>query len=415
MKNIPILLILISLLLTACGGGGGESIDKGETSSSSSSSVATVTNCSNVEGAVFIDVVCSPWRSLSAYEQLNVSPWTGGEVLDGSSGSALEFSIKQSTDAGHGSIIDIRYFNSSNYSGSVRMRAPESSDGEDFSEYATGVLRFDLKVLQESLGGADLELSIDCGWPCGNTPIYIRPTAMNQWQTFEISIQELIEKGLDIKKIDFGFSLYPTWEKQQGAHFQLDNIRWIKGDSATSTKQVCYSNFFDTRWVSGVEGPGVRETTSDNIFHGVTKGVNPYAKINPDWLNMPDTWMISFSEAISYTTGEFLKPSTLSSCSGSGEITFDIYTSKALVDDATMSFTVHFMDKNSVVYEIPGSLKLVADMTADDWNHIAVTLPSREPYENLKLVGLTIDSTNVNVGSDAYFYVDNIRIVKPVP
>ena len=409
MRNSGLLaVVILSVLMAACGSNDGRG-------SSSSSSVAAIT-CNSFEGAVFIDDVCSSWQDVSAYEQLNQSPWTGSEITDGSLGKAVTFTVIDSADSGRRQVLDIDYASVSSYSGVVRMRAPDNGlNGVDMSEYAAGKLQFDIKLIDEGIESPDLELVIECGYPCGNTPKIVKPKALNQWQTFEYSVADLIDRGLDIEHVGLGFMLSPTWGKQAGVHFQVDNIRWVEGTPTVATQEICFANYFDTPWIQSVSAHGVTIDGGDFMvpndqLMNLTQGVNPYIKAVPDWSQMQGQWTYSFSERISYTTGELLESSTLSLCSSAGVLSLDVYVSEGLVDDGTLTFTIHFVDEDSNIYELPGSLLSVSSLTPGDWNRVSVNLSAQTQYDNLKYVGLSIDSTDVDEDLDAYFYVDNILI-----
>lgn len=392
------------------------SSSRSSSSSSSSSSSVPVLACTNNPGDVFFDEVCAPWRPVSAYEQ-NYADYTNAyELTDGNAGGGARFNIIQSADAGRNQVLDIEYLAAPEFFSAVRIRVPESeSNALDMSEYANGKIIFDLKVISHGDANAPLEFNLDCSWPCASTPKFIRAEVLNEWKTYEFSVAEMIDRGLDIKRTSMGFMLLPTWAKQAGAHYQVDNIRWVKGDAPANPETMCYSNFFDTPWNAGVSGVGVsvaglNEPIPQEAIMTLTQGVIPMVTTTPNWSLMNRVWIYMFSGEMSYQTGELLDPFTLSNCSSAGTLSLEVYTPAALVEDGGMTFTVHLVDRNWSIFDVSAQTFSVADLKPDAWNKISVTLSAVTYHPNLKYVALRIDSTLVSPVLQAGFNVDNILI-----
>jgi hypothetical protein len=383
-------------------------------SSSSSSSAALA--CTNNPGDVFYDEVCAPWRPVSAYEQNYADSTNAYEITDGNAGGGARFNIIQSVDAGRNQVLDIEYLAAPEFFSAVRIRVPESeSNALDMSEYANGKIIFDLKVISHGSANAPLEFNLDCSWPCASTPKFIRADVLNEWKTYEFSVAEMIDRGLDIKRTSMGFMLLPTWAKQAGAHYQVDNIRWVKGDAPANPETMCYSNFFDTPWNAGVSGVGVsvvglNEPIPQEAIMTLTQGVIPMVTTTPDWSLMNRVWIYMFSGEMSYQTGELLDPFTLSNCSSAGTLSLEVYTPAALVEDGGMTFTVHLVDRDWSIFDVSAQTFSVADLKPDAWNKISVPLSAVTYHPNLKYVALRIDSTLVSPALQAGFNVDNILI-----
>ncbi len=336
------------------------------------------------------------------------------EITDTNVGEGLSFNIIDSKDAGHHQVLDIHYADQTIVNGVVHIFAPESaSNSLDLTEYATGKLIFDIKVINPGTTNPDIEFNIECGWPCGSTPKIIKPAALNQWQTVEISVAEMMTRGLDITKVATGFMILPTWGEQANAHYQLDNIRWLKGSEVTPTKTICYANFLDAPWIAGIQGIGATVRAMDanvDISKINILNVNPFVTIKPDWPFVGGRWALSLSEAISYTTGELVVPSTLSACSSAGVLSMEVYVPASYVDDGQLTFSLHFLDTSYQLYEIPDSQIFVANLKPGDWNKISVNLSPDTQHENLMYVGLTFDSTFINSAISDVLKIDNIVI-----
>jgi hypothetical protein len=164
--------------------------------------------------------------------------------------------------------------------------------------------------------------------------------------------------------------------------------------------------------VSGVgvsiEGNGM-DIPLDQIVN-LTQGVIPWVKAKPDWSQMNGNWLYWMSGVMDYQNGNLLDPYRLSSCSASGTLSLDIYTSAALVADGRMEFTLQFVDRYGATFDLAETIFSVADMQPNNWNNISIPLSADSYHDNLKFVGLKINATQVSPLLDAYFYVDNILI-----
>lgn len=390
-------------------------------SSSSSSSSSAALACTNNPGDVFYDEVCAPWRPVSAYEQ-NYADYTNAyEITDGNAGGGARFNIIQSADAGRNQVLDIEYLAAPEFFSAVRIRVPESATNSlDMSEYANGKIIFDLKVISHGAANAPLEFSLDCTWPCSSTPKFIRADVLNEWKTYEFSVAELVDRGLDLKRTSMGFMLLPTWAQQAGAHYQVDNIRWVKGEAPVNPETICYANFFDSPWNGGVSGVGVSiigesvEVPLDQLMN-LTQGVIPWVKAYPNWSVMNGSWLYVMSGLMSYQTGELFDPYTLSNCSGAGTLSLEIYTPAALVADGKLTFSLMFVASDLYLIDIPNSTFSVANMKPDEWNKVSVPLSAATFGNNLKFVGMRINANQVSPELQAGFNIDNILIKQPKP
>lgn len=423
------LLCAVAAVISACGGSGGTAStppsNGGNTSSTpnsasaAASSMAAVTSCATYEGAVFVDSVCSQWRKPYIFE-LNSITSVNREITDTQVGEGLTYSIVDAQDPAHRQVFDIHYANQTIVNGVALLAPVTTSKTVDLSAYATGKLIFDINVINQGTAKADIEFNVECGWPCGSTPIMIKSTTLNKWQTIEVSVAEMISRGLNIKNVTSAFVLLPTWGKQANTHYQLDNIRWVKGNAVTPTETICYANYLDEPFIAGVQGNGASMYTVDaniNLFELITTGVvttsiNPYATIRPNWSVTGGHWSYSLSKGMSYVTGQLLTPSTLSACSAAGTLSLEIYFPKSYIDDGNLKFSLHFLDNNRNIHEIPNSQFSTANLKPDDWNKISVDLSAATQHADLMYVGLSIDSTLISPALTDDFKIDNIIITQ---
>lgn len=103
----------------------------------------------------------------------------------------------------------------------------------DFSALAGGTLEFDLMVVREpDLPAArdPWKIAVNCGHPCGSGDIPLsaslegRAPTVGVWQHYSFQIDDLVERGLKLEKVDAPLVIFPSWGNQQGAVFRVDNL-----------------------------------------------------------------------------------------------------------------------------------------------------------------------------------------------
>lgn len=313
---------------------------------------------------VFIDSVCSGWRNVSYFELKKGVAYVG-ETEDGSPGQLLTLSTINTGETGHNQVLDINYNGNNDYNAIARIRNPESATtGLDMSAYATGKLVFDIKVLNTGDAKEPLNLVLDCGYPCENTPYLVKTTSLNQWKTVEVSIADMIASGLDIKHIYTGFQLSPPWDMQKNVHFQVDNIRWIKGPHVTPTTEVCYAQYFDRKdWMYGVR---VESFYGSAATAGI-KATAPVSVLSPVWSSPTDSWGYIHAPVSDTDRAKF------SSCLyKSTKMSYSVYVPAAYVTDGKMRVGLVFRDYYGHI--ATSYLKSASDLKPDDWNTVEVEI-----------------------------------------
>src|SRR5690606_1790831 len=155
---------------------------------------------------------------------------TYNESTESTDGHQVQWSV---VDAGstHNKVLDITFADSSRQ-GQWVIGHPDSNPAtQDRSQYQTGTLQFDIRVLNvgdalnAQAGGVVFAVRMDCTWPCvaHEKPIVI-PT-VDTWTQVSLSISEFIATGLDISKISASLVLVPKGN-QGGLHIQLDNVQF---------------------------------------------------------------------------------------------------------------------------------------------------------------------------------------------
>lgn len=373
------------------------SIKSSVASTSSAQSSATPLSCAYQEGGVYFDTNCAPWQPITAYEQNN--DFTVSQEVTNGVGAFVNFSEINSTDGNHQKVIDVLFKDDPTFNGMVRFHPPtDAVNGLDMSAYATGKVIFDIKVIANSNDNADLEFVLDCGWPCQNTEKLIRVPALNQWTTIEVSVADLIRDGLVINKVLTGFQILPSWGHQIGAHFQLDNIRWVKGPATPATTQVCWAQHFSSYnlnlRIDGFPGSGefplqITQTAPSTIFP-------------TDWTHW-DKWGYAATSDTSFAA-----------CGAVGTVSASVYLPASYVNDGHLTLSFYAMDAGmGTRFSQPIS---VAGLKGDEWNIISTPLWffSAIADPSSAFLGVVFDANGKDPSIGGALKVDNIMITRPI-
>ncbi len=322
-------------------------------SSDESSSSSSVSSCSFADGQVFIDTTCTGIQAPTAYEIGRTLSYSSPELAIGDASNMITHQIIASADAGHNQVLDVVYNSSSDYNGGVHFLMPEVAP-TDLSAYATGSLKFDIKVIDLGTEQKPVTFKMVCGWPCESTELLIRPETLGEWQTIEVPLSQLVERGLDLTKVTVALEVMSSWNHQSGAHFQLDNIRLETGTLLPAADK-CYSRHFDSNSLvyTRVDGAMVSDA---NLW--LSSGAS--ITLHPQWDLL--TSQLSFG-------AEDL--TNIGNCVSQGTLYADVYIPQAYVDDGNMLLGLQVGD--AFGFTELSSLS-VADMKGDDWNHLSVSL-----------------------------------------
>lgn len=171
---------------------------------------------------------------LAAFEWLATN--TGGYQYESSANSHVQWSKVSLADTAHKDVIQVT-FNANdpnelaNDNGWFGVAASTTESASvDLSEFATGSISFDLRIIQNGQIADNLDFKMECGYPCTSQEFWVPdPAALNEWKTYTLPIARMIETGLDIKRVNNLFILKPWWGNQRGQYVvQLDNIRLNK-------------------------------------------------------------------------------------------------------------------------------------------------------------------------------------------
>lgn len=350
-------ILIFSVLLGACGGGGGGDATPIHNSSATSSSPAGLCGSG---GTIFENCLNAEWGAFGVWEH-NIETNQGQNYKTGANNSNVQWVIVDSPSAGHGKVVEVSYGNKANYVSQLYV----NTEPVDRSEFATGKLSFDINVLDfgdaydRNKGSMQFEVVVECKWPCTSHSVKVPVSALNQWQSVELSIAELVRGGLYLKTIDTGFFIRPSFEDgpQTGVKFQVDNIKWVKGTGSISAPKEVFWEHFDSetalkRWAV-VDYTGI---PSFGLY--LTQGLSFY----PVWQTDYDHFAI-----------ETDLPSAINIKNKKAK--FQIKLQPTLVGiDGNIEFSLAATDSNGRVVET--DLYTTQNMQGNQWYQIEIALGS---------------------------------------
>lgn len=168
-------------------------------------------------------------------DEVNGNLWTNGigawddvagsDYFDGATSNHVTWSLVDTGDD-HGTVIEANF----GTNGANGVLFIQSGQPVDLTEYAGGNLIFDIKVMDYADTTSGMTFKVDCIFPCSTGDQSLGVVGNGEWETITVSVDELVGKGLNLASVNTGLVIFPTWGDQQGVKFQLDNIRWEKGD-----------------------------------------------------------------------------------------------------------------------------------------------------------------------------------------
>lgn len=407
MNNLFLLtLVFAGLILTACGGGGstGGSAPKSSSSSavvsSSSSSIASsssssvdpgpVASCSFAEGEVFIDSTCDGVQAPTTYEINKTSGQGSEEQAIGAETNMIAQQILTTAEVGHYNVLDVVYNSSTEYNGGVHFLTPDIAP-VDLSVFASGTLQFDLKVLNLGDDQMPLIFKAVCGWPCESTEYVVSPVELNKWQKVSLPVSTLVSRGLDLTKVTVAIEILPSWEHQSGAHFQVDNIRWVTGSLPLASSK-CYAQHLNGDIPISIY---LSETFAADYAQWLS--VFAQVSIHPQWDQIGSRFGFNFVDNDGFNN-----------CLGAGKLSMDVYIPKSYITDGNLSVGLE-------AGEIGGAVSYLSEVPAmnlkgNDWNHLEVDLTGRNLPNTTNMLGVFFQPNGKPMEVTGDFVVDNLVI-----
>ena len=187
-------------------------------------------------GAVYGDEVDAQWTTskIDAFDSQN--GYMSGCADDGGAACpSLNYSEVDVT--GRGKVLEVVYDTSAVHAGIVVGLA---SGGLDFSAFAGGTVKFDIRVTANPDTTANFRAKADCtgasgcGFASNAREQVIGMLPLNMWQEISINVDDMVNAnggptagdGLQLSGVTTGLVLFPEHSKASGVTFQLDNVRW---------------------------------------------------------------------------------------------------------------------------------------------------------------------------------------------
>ena len=138
-----------------------------------------------------------------------------------------QWRIVTAADAARGDIVEVTFAASDAFG----VWFVQSSTGVDMSDYAAGVVRFDIKVDHYGANTDGMTMKIDCVFPCTSGDQAIGKVGDGEWETVRIPVTRLLSGGLNLATVNTGLVIFPT-DQSVALTFQLDNIEWLGPEDA---------------------------------------------------------------------------------------------------------------------------------------------------------------------------------------
>src|SRR5262249_13343314 len=103
----------------------------------------------------------------------------------------------------------------------------------DLTPYANSQSSVVFRVRVDKAPAAEVSLGMHCNWPCqGTVPMTerLRALADGAWHEEKVPLKCLIDKGLDITRVNMPFMIYT----ESTMTLSLENIRWEPWTAGTS-------------------------------------------------------------------------------------------------------------------------------------------------------------------------------------
>lgn len=164
------------------------------------------------------------FETLNIFQEA-VSNW---DLYDCCGGTVIEIKTDP-IDATRGNVVEF------SYSSDTTVTYFQSSAPLDLSGWAGGTLEFDVYIEAEP-EGAEWMMKTECVFPCGTGDVPLTHNAdatvptVGVWQHYRFELDDLVDRGLDLTKVDTPLVLFPKWGNQAGAVFRVDNARLLRAN-----------------------------------------------------------------------------------------------------------------------------------------------------------------------------------------
>ena len=166
-------------------------------------------------------VVDDRWdRGIGAYDS---DPSASNDCLNDGGVGCPSIGWSRVQDSERGTVLEVAHSSS----GSFGLIYVQASTGQNLTNYATGYLEFDIKVMA---GDANFTMKLDCIFKsgCFSADQPLGEVGVNGWESVKMPMSQLRNAGLDITKVDTGIVIWAT--NTTSTVYRLDNVRFTGYD-----------------------------------------------------------------------------------------------------------------------------------------------------------------------------------------
>lgn len=383
------LICCLMIILSACGGNDG----KGGSNESSSSSSISGDPCNNSGGTVFAECLNSHYGQ---FVGADFAP-SYVEYTTSNSNQQIQWSVIESNDPTHNNVLDISFLDNTKRA-LLYVGTPGDPTLRDMSAYKTGKLTFDIRVLDwgqtfdEEKSGAIINFRTECVWPCAAHYANILVTTLDTWQHVEISLADFVASGLDITKVNNAFQFSTEAFTQQGLHFQLDNIQYVKGpNTGSNSPKIIFKEDFN----------------SQNISNWVATNYIGSAQVYT-WPDVGAAILINWSGINDIVRWETTLDKTINITNKTAR--FQLRCLKYANTGFTLALTAEDSSGNRIISDTIYDM----DLDGDNWNQFTFDIGDQfggsfKP-KNVKKIGF--EFTTISNVAQTYCYIDTIQIIE---
>lgn|GEM_PF-1557415 len=179
---------------------------------------------------VLTDCLSARWDNVSAW-QADLDGSNSISYSQGNTNELVRWNFITDERSPKNKVLAIEYANVP-ANGGLLLGATYPLLRHDMRAYSHGTLHFDVKLISRGNNNAFLTAKVDCGYPCESRATRLDIQELNRWYAIALPIEDLVQKGLDLAKVDVPLLVTPQWHNMQGVHYQLANIRWEKSPPA---------------------------------------------------------------------------------------------------------------------------------------------------------------------------------------
>jgi hypothetical protein len=126
-------------------------------------------------------------------------------------------------DEDRGTVLEVTYADAD---AGVAAIFFEAAPPVDMSDFAGGMVHFDVKVIDAGNNTTGWIMKQDCVYPCTSGDQAIGTAGLSGWESVSVPVSQLVEAGLDLTKTSTGLVIWPDPAGNEGFIYRIDNVYW---------------------------------------------------------------------------------------------------------------------------------------------------------------------------------------------